>query len=410
MDTSIKAVFDDACGKLVLNPRYLDRLEHYVISFINRSKDHITFFGGNLTGVEVVRFKDADRHRWFDELLEVDELLIEDRIHALPTVNTEFFVSSDVMNLSCLWLTHAFFHAKHLTPDQRRRGQHAAIMVLQIRFLTSRLFRHFRYPADRALAEATYAELSNKFSLKQHGSWKRLLDARADEIISEDSIHYQTFKNFFPDEEVINTVNDIQGRIRSIVKNIFGVFMQVAKQGSRVLTTSSVVEHDGVEILKDRTKSNAVYLNYINSTITDKNAFVKDELIRVVEKMMPTMSDRLFRQTLGWLSDNYRQRGAGLIEEVVSETLVHVFQYMQDNRNLIKNKEDLPTLLSRIRGVYMSSRSTDPVLMSLREKTEKIVSMATSNKNASILAAVRTGVLLYIVVRTITMKHYATNG
>ena len=67
-------------------------------------------------------------------------------------------------------------------------------------------------------------------------------------------------------------------------------------------------------------------------------------------------------------------------------------------------------MLSRLRGVYMSSRSTDPILIDLRERTEKIVEIATNNKNPSNLASTRTGVLLYIVLRTFTMKHYANSA
>lgn len=405
MDTSIKQVFDDVCGGLVLNQKFLARLDRYVTGFVNRNSDHITFFGGNLTGVQSVKFREEDRRRWFDDVIDADEGVLQDRLHALPSINKEFKVSSDVMNNSCLWLAHALYHSKHLSPAQRHAGMHNAIMVMQIKFLTSRMARHFRWPADKRVAEATYNELSNKFALKQHGSWKSLLDARAEKIITQ--THIRTINNFEPDREIIESLNDIQGGIRSLLKHIFAVFLTVVKQGIRVNTTSSLVEHDGVEVLKDHTKTLAAYTNYINSQITDRNSFIKEELVAVIEKMMMTMPSRLFRDTLGWMSDNYRQRGSGVIEQVVNETLVHAFQYMSNNRDVVRQKGDLPALLSRIRGVYMSSRSTDPVLLSLRDQTERMVQLATHNKNSSVLAAVRTGVLLYIVIRTITMKYYS---
>ena len=58
----------------------------------------------------------------------------------------------------------------------------------------------------------------------------------------------------------------------------------------------------------------------------------------------------------------------------------------------------------------MASRSTDEDLMMLREYGEKIVKVGTSTKNPTIIAAVRTGLLLYIVLRGFTMHHYTQKG
>jgi hypothetical protein len=66
-------------------------------------------------------------------------------------------------------------------------------------------------------------------------------------------------------------------------------------------------------------------------------------------------------------------------------------------------------LLVRLKGVYTSARSTDPALISLREKTEAIVKKATGSNNVSLLPPVRTGVCLYIVLRALTMKHYVNS-
>jgi hypothetical protein len=211
------------------------------------------------------------------------------------------------------------------------------------------------------------------------------------------------------DAKVVYMLNDTQGRIRDTLKNIYDVFIRVHNQGIRINSVSSVIEHDGVEILKDRSKSLHAYSRYINAIVTDKNSFLREELMDVIEKLMHTMPPRLFRETLVWMSENYRQPHAQEIEEVLSETLVHSFDYLSANRTLVKNSNDLPGLLSKLRGVYMSSRSTDPVLFSLRQKVEKMVKAATGNRNNSVIAAVRTGVLLYIVLRSYTMRHYASS-
>jgi hypothetical protein len=280
------------------------------------------------------------------------------------------------------------------------------MLVLQYKFFTSRYYRHFRYPADRATAEATYAQLSYKFDIKTYGSWSALFRARAEDIVAKTSIHYRTITHMDDDRKVIYMLNDTQGRIRDMLKNIYDVFLRVHQQGIRISSTSSVIEHDGVEVLKDKSRNLLAYGRYINSIISDRNSFMREELMVIVEKLMHTMPPKLFRETLEWMSHNYRQRGANDIEETLNETLVHSFDYFSDNREAVRDTHDLPGLLARLRGVYMSSRSTDPVLFALREKVEGIVKKATGNKNTSVIASVRTGVLLYVVLRAMTMTHY----
>jgi hypothetical protein len=406
MDKNIQSVFADECGHLEIDAKFVKRLHAYQVSFVNKNDDHIKFFGGNLLGVETVRFLDQDRDRWFDEILEVDDGPLEERLLALPMVNSEFHVSSDTMNLSCVWLAHAIFTSKKLSDEQRHEALIDVMLVLQYKFFTSRYYRHFRYPADRATAEATYAQLSYKFDIKTYGSWSALFRARAEDIVAKTSIHYRTITHMDDDRKVIYMLNDTQGRIRDMLKNIYDVFLRVHQQGIRISSTSSVIEHDGVEVLKDKSRNLLAYGRYINSIISDRNSFMREELMVIVEKLMHTMPPKLFRETLEWMSHNYRQRGANDIEETLNETLVHSFDYFSDNREAVRDTHDLPGLLARLRGVYMSSRSTDPVLFALREKVEGIVKKATGNKNTSVIASVRTGVLLYVVLRAMTMTHY----
>jgi len=405
---SVLEVFNEECKTLVLDIHLVKRLLKYQTDFVMKNQDHQEFFGGNLTGVHVVRFTDADRNRWFHEILEVDDGPLEERLLALPTINAEYHVSSDTMNLSCIWLAHALFNSSLLNKEQKHEAMVNVFLVLQYKYLTSRLFRHFIYPADKATAEATYAQLNYKYAIKVYGSWSALLLARAEEIISESSIHYKTITEMKSDKDVVYMLNDTQGRIRDMLKNIYDVFKRVHEQGTRIITTSSVIEHEGVEVLKEKTHDIMSYKRYIGSIISDRNSFIRLELVSIIEKLIYTMPSKPFMETLEWMSDNYRQHGATVIEEILDETLVHCFDYISNNKDVIRSTTDYATLLSKLKGVYMSSRSTDVVLLSLREKVETMVKMATHNRNESVISSVRTGIMLYINIRTLTMKHYAT--
>jgi len=409
MMKKVSEVFNEECSNLAIDVGLLKRIQKFQSDFVLKNQDHQEFFGGNLTGVQVVRFTEADRNRWFDEVMEVDDGPLEERLLALPTINAEYHVSSDTMNLSCVWLTYAIFNSAKLTDAQKREGMLFIILILQYKYITSLIFHYFKYPADKSTAEATYAQLNYKYAIKVYGSWSALLVARSEEIISDKSIHYKTIRNMDNDHDVVYMLNDTQGRIRDILKNIYSVFKQVHDQGTRIVTTSSVIEHEGVEVLKDKTRDVLKYGRYLNSIVTDRNSFIRDELVSIIEKMVYTMPSKLFVETLEWVSSNYRQHGAGVIEEVLNETLVHCFEYINNNKDTIRSNTDFVTLLSKLKGVYMSSRSTDAVLLSLREKAEKIVRLATNNRNESLISSIRTGILLYLVLRTFAMKHYTSS-
>jgi hypothetical protein len=321
-------------------------------------------------------------------------------------VNPTFNVSSDTMNLSCAWLMHAIYKTQLLNKQHKHQAMMDVALVLQYKFLTSRLYRHFRYPADRETAEATYASLSNKYAIKQLGSWNAVLNQRSEDLIAPDGLHFNAIARMDNDLEIIYLLNDTQGRIRDMLKNIYDVFLTIHHQGVRIQSTSALVDYDGEVVLKDKNKNLLAYTRYLHSIVTDKGSFVRDELLGIIERLMYTAPPRLIHETLEWVSDNYRRSNSKKIEELLNEVLIHSFDYLAEERMMVASHVDLSTLLARLRGVYTSSRSIDPALFSLREKAEWCVKQATGNKNESVVASVRTAVLLYLVARTMTMTYY----
>jgi hypothetical protein len=374
---------------------------------VAKNDQHLEFFGGNLTGVHTVRFVEDDRDRLFSEVLEADDRTLEERLHSLKTVNPEWKVSSDVFNISSAWLIHAFCTSKHLDEEQRFEGMVRVCQYLQYKFLTSRLFQLFRYPADKEVAAATYAQLTYKFALKVHGSWGKCLRARAEAVCGPESIWRQQIEQFDEDYGVTLMLNDVQGRIRDMLKNIYGVFLKVHEEGGRIKSTSATIESDGEVILKDRSKSLGHYTRYIRSVIPDRNSFIRQELLDVICDVMDTMPPRLLTTTLEWASLNYAHLHDNHVEAAVDLVMEHAFDYFAEHREFLRSAGDLPGMLSKLRGAYMSSRSTDQRLFALRSLVEGIVREATNVRNDSLIAATRTGFMLYVVLRAFTMKHYA---
>lgn len=406
-NVSIKQIYDEECAHLRFDKALLKKVILMESSFVNKRQEHVQFFGGALTGVEIVRFTDDDRNKLFMEILEVSDIDLQNRVHTLAAIETHRIVSSDIFNISCIWLMYGFYTSEYLDDEMRREGAVRVCMYLQYKFLTSRLYRHFKYPADPEIAAATYASLSYKYALKVHGSWGAALRARAESVVAKDSIWVDVLTKLNNDVRVVQMLNDVQGRIRDMLKNIASVHYEMANRGVKIAKSSSLVETDGEMILKDKSKSLTTYLRYINTITSDKNSFIRQELLDVIASVMPTMSPKNLKQVLEWVSVNHRHLSNNLVGDTVELIMEHMFDYLTGNKSTIRNKSDLVGLMSKIRGIYMSSRSTDSKLLAIRDNVEKIIKMSTKIKDPSAIAATRTGFMLYVVLRTFTMHHYA---
>ena len=403
----VKPIFDEEMAHLKIDAHFIKRINEFQVGFVNKNEEHMTFFGGNTTGVQVVRFTQQDKDKWFTDVIEADDITLEEKLRALPAINEKFHISSDTFNLSVAWVLHAIKNSPLLNDKQKDTGMMDASLILNYKFLTSLLYQYYKYRADPEVAQAAYAQLSLKFALKQHGSWQAVLRFRCQSLLADDSIHVDTIRDFNIDGDIVYLLNDTQGRIRDMLKNIYGEFLKVNRQGGRITSTSATIEFEGEEILKDKTRNLANYTRYLHTVVSDKNSFIKDELIIVISSVQHTMPAKHLVKTLQWISDNYRHNSKLKLEDFVDMTLVHSFGYLSDHRNMVRETNNLAQLVANLRGVYMSSRSTDVELLNVRERAEEIVVEATGIRNDSAIASVRTGLLLYIVLRAYTMHHYA---
>lgn len=409
----IKNVFEQKCSHVQFDHNRLNRMRHVQEGFVVKNPDHIEFFGGTLTGVQTVRFTDRDRDQFFDTVVEADESDLEHLLYRLKDEEGKFIIDqghargSDVFNIACIYLIHKFHTSTQLDEGQREQAKESVGSFLIYKFLTSLLFWYFKYPADPEVAKATYDKLTYKYALKANGSWKATLTALSKSMVGPTSVHIKAIETMDEDAGVERMINDIQNRVKDMLKNIYSVFMEVHAAGARVTNSSTFTEIEGEIELKDTIQAAAAYSRYIKSIIHDKNTFVKNELVAVVTKTMHTMPPRLLILSLQWTSDNYLGSQSTIIDEAVDVVMEHAIQYFSENRDI--SKADIGKMIERLRGSYMSSRSTDVLLLKAREKVEKIVEISTGSKNANAVASVRTAWMLYLVSRAYTRNYYASH-
>lgn len=407
MSLTLKDVFDRQFENVTIDKAFCQRIISFSQRFMTRSNDHSEFFGSALLGVNPIRFLDSDRDAWYEDVLGISETLLLHDFRQVKAINHEFKVMSDAFNYTPAYIMHRLLDATRIPQRLRHEAIKHAFMVLHFRFITSLLVRRFRYPADPAIARAAYNSLSQRFDIRRYGSWRKLIEARGEELASSRNVHYQAIQKFTPDAKLIRVVTDNQGRIRELVKKYYAVYLDAAEQGNRINTLSATqMTTDGELILRDKVGGYATYLRYAHQIVQNERSLIRDEILDVIASAMHTMPPPLLRESLEYLARNYRQPRQKYLEELVRETLLYVFDFLQKNRTTLGRAQPLDVIVARLRALLTASRSTDPAVIQLRELSEKLVTNAVKTRNTATIASVRTGVLLYITLRVMCKSHY----
>jgi len=405
---TIDGVFRRVCAHVVPDKELALRVIDFQMAFVNKNDDHIAFFGGVLTGVQRVIMTKTDMATFFSDVVRINEAELEEELHDLPSIVASRNISGDVFNHTCLWLCSIFLRDTKLPEALRRRAAQAAGLILNYRYLTSLLAWYYKFPADPEVAAAAYSRLTKKSLIKQFGSWHAVLEDRVEDFISKDGLHYNTLMKYQDDKKIVNALNDSQGRVRGMMKILMRELMEAASAGDRVSSVSATVEHDGEGFLRDKTKGLGTYTIYLKGIIADEHAFIKGEILGIVGELMYTTPPQMLMDTLQWCSKNTNTTKGKEIDDLVTMVIVHSFDYLANNRNVLRETNDIADLAVNLKGVYTSSRSTDPRLLAMRKLAEKIVVYATKTTNKNAAASVRTSLMLYLVMRAFSMNHYGT--
>ncbi len=401
-------IFDDIFKEVKFNKNLARKLYEFQIGFVNKNEEHMIFFGGNLLGVQVVRFNPIDYNAFFDDILEIDVSLLKNRLEKESSLNMDWNVSSDEFNLTSMYIAHKFMTSQYTPGDVGIRAAKDIMLIMQYKLMSSIMAYYFRYPADPNLAQATYAELSNRFLIKKLGTWGNVFSYRADEIIKEDGIHKSTLSKFDNDMDIVHSINDIQGRLRDMVKNIYVVFDRINVSGDKIkISSNSEISLDGSEVLKDKTHSPDIYYKYILSVMSDEYTFIKEELFNIVVQSLPGVSPKLLRHALQWMSTESHGKHKADVEEFLHGVILYTIEYLYSDGSILKQSRDLINLTVKIRNLYLASRSVDFELKKIRDLGEKLVKESGEKKiSEAAVSNIRTGIILYITLRAFTKHHY----
>lgn len=402
-DDAVKDVFDGLVDDLEINTRWYQTLRRYVYGFATKDSDHTEFFGSPYLGTHRVLFKTSDRVTFFRDIIDVDEVRLRDELIKTKWINKDFKVSSSAFNLSIVYLMHRV-HISDLPKNMKEEALIALVMLFHYRIMTSIMNHYFGYLVKPSVAITTYNKLSLKFDIKRYGSWTDLFKARGEFIIDpRTGIHFDAFAKMDNDKKIVYMVNDMESRLKGVVNDYTKVLYEIKDSVDLVESDSGLAVMDGELNIKDVQKQVNRYRNYIGTVLADKNSFFKQELVTYAAKAIPRTDQDKLEMIIRDFPAQYNHDKGAQYREFVDDVTTHLFEYLATNS---VRHNDLKNVFFKIRGAYTSSKSTNALLFKLRKNGDELVKVMTGIKTDIKITSLRTSLMLYIVLRTLTMESY----
>lgn len=400
MDYQLSDVFTRHFEHIEFNTKFYDAINKFQLRMYSGNNEHAQFFGSNLLGVQVLRFTPKDVHYFFDSVLNVEYQELEGDIRRLNTIYHENSISGDIFNLTLMYLIHRFYSATELHEEARMKGAYNVALIFCYRCVIALTNNYFKYPVNKTVAEAVYRNLSSKHLIKKLGTWKKLCNYRAEQIVKKDGLNYERLYLFSDDLEITKIIQDSQGRWKDIFRHYYAEFDRVHKDGQTIATTSAtIVDVDGDVVLKDKVKGVENMVNYVLNSLNDKHSFIKPDFITLVADMNSNSSYRAVKVTLEWLVDMYiTPQYNKVIREFVTDSVILGMHFVEHNVPNTKRK-DHSYILTTLKNQFLATRSQDPQLLSIREKGEFILRERQPHISQSLMMATRTAMILYVVFR-----------
>lgn len=407
---NLKEIFDEYCN-VSIDKKFLERITKWRNKFYSKNSEHVGFFSSASFGLYIPKWTSEEDDEWLTEIIGIDEEEIADYVYELPSINKDFQVSSNILSISFIYLMHKATINKSLSSIDNDKVRKTLMEVLVARYMTSIMYKYFyRGKTSPEVSTEVFERLSKRFDLKVAGNWKNWIEMKAEGFVLGDDqrqdakyAKQEVFQRF-EDELVVRKLNSIKSQLNKAAIEINSVFRQVLEDQDKIASKSALsMSVDGLylaDLVRDQTK----YLHYQDAIFIDKNTFIKEDLLAVIEQSMPTISSNIFRGALEWILDNQMEsKYKRKIMEVRHDILIYAIQLIKDE-NLHTN--DLVQVGYRLRQNILSGKNNDRTVMKVRKMIDEFIVKFRPQSKGKLVSLERSAIMIYIVLRTLAMNYY----
>ena len=407
---NLKEIFDEYCN-VSIDKKFLERITKWRNKFYSKNSEHVGFFSSASFGLYIPKWTSEEDDAWLTEIIGIDEEEIADYVYELPSINKDFQVSSNILSIRFIYLIHKAHINKSLSSTDNDKVRKTLMEVLVARYMTSIMYKYFyRGKTSPEVSTEVFERLSKRFDLKVAGNWKNWIEMKAEGFVLGDEqrqdakyAKQEVFQRF-EDELVVRKLNSIKSQLNKAAIEINSVFRQVLEDQDKIASRSALsMSVDGLylaDLVRDQTK----YLHYQDAIFIDKNTFIKEDLLAVIEQSMPTISSNIFRGALEWILDNQMEsRYKRKIMEVRHDILIYAIQLIKDE-NLHTN--DLVQVGYRLRQNILSGKNNDRTVMKVRKMIDEFIMKFRPQSKGKLVSLERSAIMIYIILRTLAMNYY----
>ena len=407
---NLKEIFDEYCD-VSIDKKFLERITKWRNRFYSKNSEHVGFFSSASFGLYIPKWTSEEDDEWLTEIIGIDEEEIADYVYELPSINKDFQVSSNILSISFIYLMHKATVNKSLSTVDNDKVRKTLMEVLVARYMTSIMYKYFyRGKTSPEVSTEVFERLSKRFDLKVAGNWKNWIEMKAEGFVLGDDqrqdakyAKQEVFQRF-EDELVVRKLNSIKSQLNKAAIEINSVFRQVLEDQDKIASKSALsMSVDGLylaDLVRDQTK----YLHYQDAIFIDKNTFIKEDLLAVIEQSMPTISSNIFRGALEWILDNQMEsKYKRKIMEVRHDILIYAIQLIKDE-NLHTN--DLVQVGYRLRQNILSGKNNDRTVLKVRKMIDEFIVKFRPQSKGKLVSLERSAIMIYIVLRTLAMNYY----
>jgi len=394
----MKDLFDYMCKDIKFDRKLFNQIQKFRVSWSRKSVEYSEFLGSNLLGLHAVRFSTRDDDLLVTGIFNLDISTVYTNILKLPDINKNWSIATNPILQLMTYSMHRFSTDGKLgksTDDAVRE----CYFIFAYKVFGSLISHYFKYNTTPAIAKATYEKLSNRFLIKRLGNWDSVIHYRSNDVVPPKGLHVDKIKRYTTDDAV-RIANDLQGRIRETIKNIYLVMMDV-RENDYMIKSASQLENNasGEETNKEITDRPDKYVNRIKDAMGTTASLIDDDLIYLAQSFVNSSDIGVIRETLINLSDQYdpRYKDSIYLNNVILKTIGYV-----NTRGIHSNyRDNIVGVVGHMKGYWSSGSVSDPDVKKTKHVIAAVVKKSTKRRTKWVIAANTLATIVYLFMRAI---------
>lgn len=404
-----KQALDELFSNYNFDTAFYKKLVYNNIEFITKNNEHRQLFGSRLIGCFHVKYTTYEKNIFYNNLFNLETEDVVKAIDKINTINKTFKIARDDINLVTFYIAHRFLSNENLSKDKRIEYAKEILNYFSYRTLILLSSMYFVYPISEEKALTLTEKLSNRYVIKKLKNWNEYCQYRSEEYLN--SKYMDFLIKFNKDIDLPNAINDLYGRTKDTLKNIYIEFMDMLEKDEIIKSKSNVVSDiEGQEVILDKLNTPEVYFSKVESLLSDKNSFIKKDLIDVTIDIVNTVSFKNLEEALSYILDfSFKDKDSNIaVREFINDVLINCIEYLHRNNIYLSKGSNVLAVINHVVGNILFARGTDVDINKLKEKGDKLIKTVYKSSKKYItdrnVKNMRNAIYVYIVLVAIIQR------